>query len=124
MGACGVGGSGCGTTAGAGLGEIPAASAGMTELFARGWRSCLRGYDGVVCAGVTELFVWRRQSWSKCEQALSQFAIRPRFLFSRRSPLKVSVLDLIRLHGPHSSRRFEMWFTPPSERGVLWSSSR
>ena len=43
----------------AGHGEIPAASAGMTELaragmaelFARVWRSCLRGCGGVVCAG-------------------------------------------------------------------------
>ena len=51
-------------------------------------------------------------------------AILSRFLFSARRPLRVSLSDLIWLHGPHKSIRLEMWLRPPSERGVLWSSWR
>ena len=57
----GYGGKGRGL--GAELGEIPAASAGMTELTRAGMTGLLRaGVTELICAGVTEL--------GGCEQAL------------------------------------------------------
>ena len=44
----GSGGEGAGCNGGAGHGEIPAASAGMTEKGARVWRRWGRGYDGIL----------------------------------------------------------------------------
>ena len=37
-----------------------------------------------------------------------RFAMKPRFLFSRRKPDKVNALLFRRLHGPHNRVRSEM----------------
>lgn len=51
-------------------------------------------------------------------------AMYPCLLFSSLSPDSVRVLLLSLLHGPHNSILFDIWLMPPSDRGVLWSSSR
>ena len=61
--------------------------------------------------------------WDGYSVPFQFFAIQPFCLLSRRSPVSVSVLDLARLHGPHSSIRLEMWWIPPSERGS-WKMAR
>lgn len=48
----------------------------------------------------------------------------PNFWFCLRNPDNVYVLLFNLLHGPHNRMRFDMWFHPPSARGVLWSNSR